>query len=229
MFRPKGNIILDEIGSEEFLDQLKRHVRLKGSLMRVLKERELEMKKMQGEVVEAKKMNAIAKIVEKKGKYFLESKDGKNIGKKEGYETKKDAAKRLKEIEYFKNKKASLQEKLVREVDGKHAALARMASEIEISAGYAYNGIEREYISETAKTFSALAKRLYGKIQKENWVTAAGTAMNGSKKENLEKIRAAVDVAQEMLPYLPSELKKIALNAIEKGVEINSIMEAAYV
>lgn len=41
-------------------------------------------------------------IKKEKSSYKVVSKKGKNLGK---YETKKDAEKRLKQVEYFKNKK----------------------------------------------------------------------------------------------------------------------------
>lgn len=43
-------------------------------------------------------------IVKRGNKYYVKSEDGKkNLGKKEGYDTKEAAVQRLKQIEYYKN------------------------------------------------------------------------------------------------------------------------------
>lgn len=48
----------------------------------------------------------ISKIVKRGDRYFILSKSGKNIGKKEGYTSREAAEKRLKQIEFFKHQKS---------------------------------------------------------------------------------------------------------------------------
>ncbi len=50
----------------------------------------------------------VNKVVKKDGRWYVESEEGKNWGKKEGYDTKEAAEKRLKQVEYFKHAKNEL-------------------------------------------------------------------------------------------------------------------------
>lgn len=50
----------------------------------------------------------VNKVVKKDGRWYVESEEGKNLGKKEGYDTKEAAEKRLKQVEYFKHAKNEL-------------------------------------------------------------------------------------------------------------------------
>ncbi|MDX9779954.1 MAG: DUF2213 domain-containing protein [bacterium] len=50
----------------------------------------------------------VNKVVKKDGRWYVESEEGKNLGKKEGYDTKEAAEKRLKKVEYFKHAKNEL-------------------------------------------------------------------------------------------------------------------------
>lgn len=51
----------------------------------------------------------VNKIVEKDGRFFVTGKDGTgNLGKKEGYPTREEALKRLREIEFFKSENTDL-------------------------------------------------------------------------------------------------------------------------
>lgn len=56
----------------------------------------------------------LAKVVKRKGRWYVESESGKNLGKKEGYETKKEAVNRLQQVEYHKNAKSGMDENKIK-------------------------------------------------------------------------------------------------------------------
>ena len=58
------------------------------------------------------------KIIEKEGRFYVTGKDGKgNLGKKDGYATKEEAEKRLREIEFFKTQGNRVNVQLCTNVD----------------------------------------------------------------------------------------------------------------
>ena len=90
----------------------------------------------------AKKItNKQATIKHENGVYNVYSESGKCLGK--GYKTKEEAEKRLKQVEYFKHKKASVIKKAknLSEIDGD----AEFMSDLEIGNGMPYNSDDYDY------------------------------------------------------------------------------------
>lgn len=82
-----------------------------------------------------------ATIKHENGVYNVYSESGKCLGK--GYKTKEEAEKRLKQVEYFKHKKASVIKKAknLSEIDGD----AEFMSDLEIGNGMPYNSDDYDY------------------------------------------------------------------------------------
>ena len=88
-----------------------------------------------------KTLNKQATIKHENGVYNVYSESGKCLGK--GYKTKEEAEKRLKQVEYFKHKNASVIKKAknLSEIDGD----AEFMSDLEIGNGMPYNSDDYDY------------------------------------------------------------------------------------
>lgn len=88
-----------------------------------------------------KKIGKQATIKHENGVYNVYSESGKCLGK--GYKTKEEAEKRLKQVEYFKHKNASVIKKAknLSEIDGD----AEFMSDLEIGNGMPYNSDDYDY------------------------------------------------------------------------------------
>ena len=188
-------IILDEMSSQEYDEITEKLIRQKGYILKIIKEREEQLKKMSGEItqVEAlKKISTSATIHEKDGKWFVYDKSGKkNLGKSEGYETKEEATKRLQQVEYFKNKKdAALDQtqKINDKVLPAIEAIAKDVVSIEASLQSLFKTrVESKYLMPSVSSLGVGARKLYRRASQKDY-TSGSTQVIASKYDILNKL-----------------------------------------